>query len=344
MRWWKHRSYELLDGRITPRKGATLRYYEPWRDGDEGEFSELLQQALNELVSIVSACSTGDVTVEIDRVLAWSRCYGPLGVLPHRILAARFAPQPLTDREFDQLDENARRDGIDTAGKRDLVRSQLSGTKVSTMQFHGGWRRTERLVRAGDTNEWPATAVLRDRMPSTNPIVMVPLADAWGAFFPSAADKSQDCCPAPETKEFVDSYCEPLDEWLHWAALLTKAFIQLSDEDDKVAFNTGAANLSWLAEPIRPILRRVDKRKVLTWRSPSLLGALAMMLMHQTAASVTPRVCKDPKCSHRFLPSDRRAEYHDRKCRFRHSKELNRELAKQKQKQKPKARRRKARA
>jgi hypothetical protein len=332
MRWWKHSSYELVNGRITPRNGATLRFYDPWQDGDEGKASALLQQALNELISLVTVGATEDAKVEIDDVLTWSRNYGPLGVLPHCILAARLEPQPLTDRVLDQLDENARGEGIDTAGKRDLVRSRLSGTIVSTVQFHGGWRRTDHLPLRGDKKQWPGIAVLRDRTPSIDPVVIAPMAEAWGRFFPSAAGRSQIRCPLPETTEFVQSYSEPLDEWLHWAALLTKAFIDLSDEDDQIACNTGAANLSWLADPIRPILRRVEKRRVLTWRSPSLLGALAIMLMHQTAASVTPRICKDPKCSRRFLPSDSRAEYHDKRCRFRHSKELNRELAKHKRK------------
>lgn len=324
--WWKHGAYELRDGCIAPCKGASAKVYDPWLARSDADRGELLTQALNDLLAIIPTEKTAPL--EVEDVLRWSLKYGPLGVLPQRILFVRFHPEPLTERDVIQRDLSARRQGSAAT----LNGDKLAGVTSSSLWFQGRWRKKKELVPAGaDRRQYPAGVLLRARTAfgSGPPFVELPLKQAFAPYFQTELLKPgvSNSYPEPGSPAFRDAYREPLDEWTHWARMLASALEDINEPSEPMVWHRGAATLSWLAQPTAAVLEQLatgsDECRIAA-RAPSLLSSLAAVAMQRVPARTGARVCKDPDCGRMFLPSNPRAEYHSNECRWRHTKEVAR--------------------
>lgn len=324
--WWRHSAYEVRARCIAPASGAELNHYDPLRTKPgraEGEIS----QALDDLLELFPF--KGEFTVSGRAVLEWSRKYGPLGILLHQTMLVRFPPQPVVAEDRSAIEILAERQRIPYVE----FSKQLSGRKVTEFRFQGGWHKSEQFLLAhdGENADPSAYAVLRIERESREMLVTERIGRAWGPFFPTvpAEERESHAYPAPGSTDFAEAYCEPFEEFLQWGRELSTAVALLQLTNNVERWTQGAAALSWLAAAVSPVLR-LDSRKraQLTWRSPSLIGSLALEAMQRMAASRRVRMCKDPQCGRLFIPTNARAEYHDNTCRWRHHKEIERATSK----------------
>jgi hypothetical protein len=321
--WWRHSSYEVRDGYLAPQADATLTIYDPWRDGGAAGFTSSLQEALNGLLELVP--SKGRSAADDDSVVAWSCKYGPLGALPHRTNGMRLPRWPFDEPGLKGKNRQARRPG--TEPPRNHRVSYPPGIRTPALIFHGGRFTTDFFAPAStDASTLPSSAtVLRAKSFHEQQFLITPewLREAWGQYFPDVPPDEREThrYPEPESREFAQAYREPIDEWWHWVAWLAIAIRNLDDVKDRLRWESGSAILSWLVQPITPVLRLDERNQAcFAWRSPSLLAALAMVAMQRVATVGTSRICKDPECGGRFLPRNARMEYHSEHCRWRHSK------------------------
>jgi hypothetical protein len=324
--WWRHTVYEERQGWIVPQPGSALKTYELWNDDDATTGASRLHEALDDLLAIVPGGSPA--AIPLDKILAWSNNHGPLGILLHRTIYVA----------FDVVESVATGDLTSTRGDPER-RDEGAPVELKVRNkawAQGRWMSIDRVVPSIEVahSMLVGAALLRGRKPSGQ-LEAQSIGSAWGPFFPKLppSKREQLQYPEPLSAEFVDTYCEPVAEWLHWVEMLIAAIHQLRDAGNARMVRTGSETLSWLAEPIagHQILGREGQVRS-QWHSPSLIASLAMFAMHSTAASQGPRTCKDPHCARWFLPINPRAEYHSDACRWRHSKELVRSRNKTKRK------------
>jgi len=335
-RWWRWTRYELRDGCICPAPKAQLRVYDPWKlwlktrpigrrsyqeDQSRTPYRALLEMLRKleyrrdsaeppELSPAEFDLPGATLTSESERaILAWCTAYGLLGVLPHRVLQAVFAPQAGVQLQYVRI-------GIGSS-----------------------------VVPRNDGN--PMTPMLQPSA-AVQPlhgvgITVEPLSATWARFFPSIApdDLETFAYPQPLTDTFWKMYCEPLGDFLSGARALLGVLAAIRLQELPRRHGVAAA-LRRLRTGITGGLPTVVNALVaptglaaapgkrgrlgLNLVSNSLLASLTTMLLDDLSQG---RALQCP-CGQLFVSNAYQARHCSRRCRWRFEQREFREGKKEK--------------
>ena len=269
-RWWRFDRYQIQDGFIRPAANASLSEFDPWlaHSTHEGYVHQPPYLQLAELVrQVPSDRALRGSDIESDElrsgVLSWCQRYGLLGILTHEVLSEQF-------------------------GSRVLKRTV------------DGWVR-ERGVE-DELAPWGQVVVEH-----VEGEMLLYSEDYWSTYLPSL-EGNWESSPLPLTEEFWRAYGEPLPQFLRVALFIANAIRSVAEGAEPVAEyreepldgSGGMARLNQLTSAVSPSLAD-DSRGgyAQRWRSPSMLGYLAMQFVEDTLARrvVTCDCCARPFAS-----------------------------------------------
>jgi hypothetical protein len=153
----------------------------------------------------------------------------------------------------------------------------------------------------------------------------LPLAEAWGPFFPDvpAAERTTHEYPVPESDAFWASYAEPVGWFLGAASHLRDAVLDLSADpalgnesatDFVYRLDTAARLLHGLLSPVQPSLTvGPDGEFRQTWRTRSLLSSFALMALLDLTERRRVLTCRI--CGRVFVSAAYQALYCSERCR-----------------------------
>jgi hypothetical protein len=210
------------------------------------------------------------------------------------------------------------------------------GVQPRYLRSGGTWTRSllgeafglEGRVRDKDktisAEEWPSDwtppgAVVQKGVESAE-LVREPLGRTWARFFPRVPigeAESYDYPEPPGGESFWRQYGEPVSDFVDAALALRRLSEAIASWDR----STNASISPFLDEhsdgllsPVSPILRVREGRLQLSWRSASLLGALAMMYAWDVAEGREYRHCANASCGKSFTPEKRSQLYCEPNC------------------------------
>jgi hypothetical protein len=332
--WWRFDEYVVRDGCVGPAPGAHLEQYDPWdryRAARSGELrSDPPYASLIELVGTLANDSETVVTGHVvqlgqsgqAKLLRWCAEHGLVGMLSHQTVLAGLAPR------WETLPES----GDQLLMVRQVHRWEAYGWS-STMD--AWWRPDHRTLAIaaspGDlvqaelyAGHWPEPMALM-HMVGDGAWATLPLAEAWGQFFPHvpAAERTTHQYPMPESDEFWATYGEPLGWLLGAANQLRAAVLDLSADpalgnaspmDFVYRLDTAVRLLHGLLSPVQPSLTvGSDGEFRQTWRTRSLLSSFALMALLDLTERRRVLTCRT--CGRVFVSAAYQALYCSERCR-----------------------------
>jgi hypothetical protein len=301
--WWRFSRYEVREGYIRPAAGASLNPIDAWDrywQRPEGHTDFPPYHQLGELVRDVPRDQDFTAPVpETDtlrkEVLAWCRQYGLLGLLPHTLLSVRLE------------------------------------TWLATRTANG-WEDAYYSWEPGPFEGFPEEAI-EDEFGQG--LAFYPDAElSWWRFFPdiTAENRGAGGRLLPLSEPFWEQYGEPWHLFLDTARYFTNAIEVISDPEgasiieyrnqplDKKA---AIERINQLASGVTPSIS-VDRRGRYrqSWKSPSLLGHLAMQASQDLLGHRPPTKCP---CGVKFASSHPRAKYCSELCANRYRKRAQRD-------------------
>jgi hypothetical protein len=319
---------------LGPAPGAQLEQYDPWdqyRASRAGEVrAEPPYASLVELVGTLAKdpeTIIEDQTVRLGRdgearLAQWCTEHGLIGLLSHQTVLAGMAPRW----------ENLPDGGNHLVMLRRVHRWEAYGWSP-TMDVW--WRPDHRPVAAaaapGDlvaadlyAGHWPEPLALM-HMVRDDGWATLPLAEAWGPFFPHVppSERTSYAYPVPESDAFWMIYSEPVGWFLGAASQLRGAVLDLSadpvaaDEsalDFVYRIDTAARALHTLLSPVQPSLTvGSDGEFRQAWRTRSLLSSFALMALLDLTER--RRVLTCTTCGRVFVSGAYQARYCSERCR-----------------------------
>lgn len=276
-RWWRFEKYGIEDGWIRPTRRATLGEFDAWNaywNQPEGRVTEPPHVQFVNLVRDLPHPTTEERSVDLDpeqerELLSWCSSNGLLGVLPDAVHQVTIAmPWKPADHES-------------------RVRS------VQMLRDCDEWREWDVFddvdgVETEKPADWPRSHVLIEPIGGGAHSRFQPLGKTWAKFFPDvpAQEVESYSYPTPLTKEFWLQYAEPVRDFILVGRYFAEAVIQLSGDPKDFRSEFGAMvtvpharrTLNSLIRTTAPALAPERKGTYQRrWRSPSLLGMLAMM-------------------------------------------------------------------
>ncbi len=253
--WWCFDAYEVKDGFIRPVPGARLDGYDPWaRYWKEG--SAVHSPPYVELGELIRKLPDGERLPRpgdepeslVKAVRAWCRRYGLLGLLPHDTRLASLDPW--------------------------IVSRSAKGWEAWRFSWEPEEQPTEFLIETElDGGGWMGSV------------------DDWWGYFPdlNKGEVMEDFRLVPLSEDFWKSYCEPLDRFLARARHLDHAVRAVSGEvvtdldiypREVLDAEKAMERLNGIAHGVTPVVGRDENGRFhQEWRSPSLLGHLAMQVV-----------------------------------------------------------------
>ncbi len=344
-KWWRFKSYELVDGFIRPREGAKLETFDPWQEmSDNGKPPYLTLTRLVESLSISSDGTEIKIAKSSEKeLLDWCCRFGLLGLLPQQVLMFVLAPRwELVNNPFDMtLVPTQRcylRTSMEWAGSRAVYEGKTAGR-----------RRADQVVffeKLPDRFQQPGV-LFQDL--STGEIKQKSFTEAWRTFFPylTAQEREAFRYPVPPSEAFWRMYAEPFSSFWKVATLFretvevlgypkdnrTKSVVELDEgveldkaKVDPLELMQGHRILCRLLESISPGFGLENDRWQQVWPCNSLLAAFALMYVHDlTSQNKYIRSCK--MCSHLFTTSAWRGRFCTDACRWKMQKKIQRARA-----------------
>lgn len=321
--WGRFSKYEL-DGRfVRPARDAKWEPYDPWKDFREAQGRKAVYRLLTEsleLPSLVRLEESPYGVFDKTDVLAY-----PDSVIDKRyrvgVEGLRFVERGgcaihwKSEKDLLAFFKKYGLLGIPLASIRKLVlapRWDMSTgastrpTQISFSRHARGWMSDEELAdtraaeatfrEAGELvpkaqipDGWPAPHA-EFRCPGASEWTRAPLREVWGQFFPEIEPRDKETAdyPEPLTREFWQSYAEPLDLIVNELAALRHISLALQSlklddvEVDDSPDSAALGALNSLLESSSPQID-VDEEGVTRtiWACPSLLTSLAVMVFHQ---------------------------------------------------------------
>jgi hypothetical protein len=348
-RWWRFDDYEVVDGCLRPRPGATLHTYKPWETYARSVVKNSGERPYLTLIGLADRITSDPSEraflagapisqASSDALASWASRNGLVGLMLQRTEQIELAPRwAALDPEHYAIVKGTQQ----TVGKtrvrfartpggwtelidrdRDWTslpdETSLAGTLLSATELPSGWS--------------PGSAIVRDERDA---LVFEPIEQACGRYFPdvAASSKHSHPYPLPATEEFWRGYAEPVTDLL-WAAVglgeAARNSAQLAgksnadlEELDGYSFQT----LQRLAAPMTPTLGRdSDNSLRLHWTGPSLLGLFAMMTLTDLTSR---RLHSCAECHGLFLSSSAAATYCSDACRWRYQKRVQRKKSRE---------------
>jgi hypothetical protein len=264
------------------------------------------------------------------RIVEWCRQYGLLGLLPHQVESVTLYPR---------YRRNERLPGFFAPTYSKYVRAGTWWHQESVAEpldavsdKSGGRREGDLVPRTKLKKDWPGTScVVKDLSSMTREgLLYIPAAhrdiEAWGRYFVGVHpfDEETYDYPLPYTKEFWDSYGEPLLEFVQAAKLLsysvgwlgmTEPSRDQSEEEFKSKWDDAREVLNVLAAPTSTVLvERPDGRLAEVVESPSLLGELATSAIFELSRRQL-LTCRNPECQGSFSTAAYQQLYCKPKCK-----------------------------
>ena len=254
--WWRFDRYQVRDGYIRPAPRASLEQYDPWKA--YWNQTQVPASALVDLVQNVEPKHfldpwpptwkpTHDQEFEIAR---FCEQYGLLGTLLHELLSIRLGPHMLA-------------------------------------RTPNGWEERGYFYEAGEEHYVEIVKMEMDGQATTSNEK-----GDWYRYFPHISREEQDrlehewsAPPVPPSTEFWQAYAEPIREFMVNARWFANAIQVLAGEPsakivegrESALDRAGAVErLQRLMTPVTLGLQLAKGRYHQLWRSPSLLGHLAM--------------------------------------------------------------------
>jgi hypothetical protein len=274
-RWWKFNRYQVVDGYIRPARKAALDQFDPWSGfsyGPDKRVGEPPYVQLGNLLNRLPTPSERDERMSLSadqesELLDWCSRYGLLGLLPDMAELVEITTRPEPDEEEGHVNVLA-----------------------ITMRRYG-----DEWLCHGDSGR-----VRAEHVPPPRSRVLVnpawgpephfePLSKTWAGFFPDvpSAEKETYPYPTPLTREFWRQYAEPVVDFVRVGKYLADAVTRLNNPEaqdfpDIFGVTMTEERALWflnrLIQSTAPVLQPDNLGNLQrTWRSPSLLGTLAMM-------------------------------------------------------------------
>ena len=285
--WWRCSRYEIVDGRICPVRGSTVKEYDPWErftDPVADVRSEPYLSLLNLLAELRErrpesrALSLELTKREEALITTWCSKYGLLGLLHHRTLAIWREP-------FDK------RDG------------PLSMIDAVAWQRGGRWS-TKRFASLEMSRTLPRDHAIRAEALMVHrlgePLKPLTLESLRDSYFPRLQGSRSNSIPLPGEKDFWAEYSEPVSGFLGAVEYFRQAFQWSEAKPDSA--NEAMRDLLAGVSPIG-VRREVEGVFSLEWSCPSLLGSLATMALLDHDQRQPAARCKADGCFRWFVPS-----------------------------------------
>jgi hypothetical protein len=173
-------------------------------------------------------------------------------------------------------------------------------------------------------DHWPEPMVLM-HMVADGRWATLPVAEAWGPFFPDVApdERATYAYPVPESDAFWATYGEPVGWLLGAANQLRGAVLELSADplvveespmDFVYRLESAMRALHILLAPVQPSLTVGDAGEFRqTWRTRSLLSSFAMMALLDLTERRRVLTCRP--CGRVFVSGAYQARYCSERCR-----------------------------
>jgi hypothetical protein len=332
--WWRFDHYLVQDGCVRPAPGARLEQYDPWdqyRAARAGEaraeppyasLVELVGTLANDPDTIIESQDVRLGAASEAKLVQWCAKHGLVGLLSHQTVLAGLAPR------WERLPES----GNHTVMVRRVHRWEAYGWSPT---YEIWWRPDHRMVADSATpgdlvttnlyaSHWPEPLALM-HMVRDDRWATLPLAEAWGPFFPDVpqANRTNYAYPVPESDAFWTMYGEPVGWFLGAASQLRGAVLDLSadplvaDEsalDFVYRLDTAARALHTLLSPVQPSLTvGTDGDFRQAWRTRSLLSSFALMALLDLTER--RRVLTCTTCGRVFVSGAYQARYCSERCR-----------------------------
>jgi hypothetical protein len=351
-RWWRYSKYTVEEGRLRPAPGAKLQTYDVWdrylSAPREGQFP---YESLIRLVRHLDprAKPTYGATPEDHQQIAeWCGEYGLLGLLPERALMIALAPRWRWESDYETNRDWENEGDALVPVRKTYVRMSAGWNRMDAtwwdyprpqVALEPGFRvnkapprvhdpkQQEQLVPPAEVPNWPAPHVVMQRLDTTR-MESQTLGEGLGRFFPTVpADEHENYSyPCPVSAEFWQLYSEPLSDFIE-AALVIRQIVEgvnlLPRENSpekrmpkRILESLGLLN--HLAGSGRSLLGKDKEGRLREHRiAGSLIGWLALMILHNLDEGKAIRMCAAEDCDKTFTSSRATAEYCSRKCRLR---------------------------
>jgi hypothetical protein len=309
-RWWKCDQYSIKDDYIRPAPGASVGTFDPWAAHQDEATPPYIQ-----LVRLVSGLPRNPFAKHSNKsdelrsgVLDWCRRNGLLGLLPHEVSSARLGSW--------------------------MVQRGSTGWSQSYFSWES-WEPEERGPPSGEVfGEFVTGEPLYEAE------------DYWKRFFPGRADDFE---MFPLSDEFWSAYAEPIDDFLQAARWFANAIdavgvpegppvIEKEERKSKTGEillpevrldRSGAIDrLNSLSSGVTPVVTLDHNDYQQSWRSPSMLGYLAMQALQDLLGGERILLCAH--CAHAFRSSHHSARFCSLVCANRQRKREQRKRDKRK--------------
>jgi hypothetical protein len=335
--WWRFAQYEVRDGYIRPVGGAPPRRFDPWaeylktrmsrtKDGARPDppyrsLIALLEKVTPEVTEAQTGRPLGVLSPEsATNIARWCKRYGLLGVLTQRLHLVALAPRWRRAGHGDEILPSQTVHLRANDALQPFRTEETAGPAVVA----GGRRCAGDFVSDRDRPpDCLPTGVFLN--PPTAEWTQEPLGATWARFFPDvpASECETYPYPTPLTKEFWSQYAEPVGDFLHAASIvrdvvhgLTEFDETLSPREREAKLDQALRTLHELLAPVSPTLSSSPYRAFQQqWVSPSLLGAFAMMLMHDMDGNHQIRRCL--ACNTPIVSKAYQRRYCSKRCRDR---------------------------
>ena len=292
--WWRFNRYEIRDGFIVPSSNARLEKYKPWESYAPVQGKGSVVRPYGSLIELAKHFEGRVVrnltTEEESLILNWCNANGLLGLLLHQ---AEVVLQPSEEPGF----------------WHHYYKTPRGWTREELFRFH--------------RDDPPARGMLVRRLGTFN-WHREPLSTTWELFFPDVleADRESHLYPLPTSREFWQSYAEPVGVFLDAAIKLSRTITDLSrirltartSDIDKRLWAHADAVLQSLTYSTTPVLYPSRSRSGYSfgWACHSLLATLAMMASLDLAQA---RVLSCRRCGQVFVSQAKQARYCSVRCR-----------------------------
>ena len=318
-RWWKCDMYSISDGYIRPAPGASLGEFDPWTAHQDEATPAYIQ--LSRLVSELPRDPFSRHSSESDElrsgVLDWCHRNGLLGLLPHEVSSARLGSWMV----------------------------QRGST---------GWSQPDSPPWEPEEHGPPWGEVLGESVTGEH---LYEAEDYWKKFFPG---RGNDFEMLPLSDEFWSAYAEPVDDFLRAARWFANAIDAVgAPEDAPVIEKEGSKSktgkilrgevrlsrsgaidrLNRLSSGVTPVVTLNQDGYEQSWRSPSMLGCLAMQALQDLLGGERILLCA--QCAHAFRSAHHNKRFCSKLCGDRLHKREQRIRDKQKKKARSPRRRKK---
>ncbi len=306
-RWWKFDQYSIKDGYIQPAPGASLVTFDPWTP-PQGQTTP----AYIQLVRLVRELPKDPFTQHSNGpdelrsgVLDWCHRNGLLGILPHEVSSARFGSWMVQ------------------RGSR-------------------GWSQSDSWWEPGPYFP-PCGEVFGESVTGEH---LYEAEDYWKKFFPDRTDHFQ---LLPLSDEFWPAYAEPFEYFIQVARWFANAIDAVGAPDgspviekEELKSKTGKVlrrevrldragaidRLNRLSSGVTPVVTLDNNDYDQSWRSPSMLGYLAMQALQNLLGGEKILLCAH--CSHTFSSSHHSVRFCSIACANRQRKREQRKREKRK--------------